>query len=135
MPDRTDFDRRRLRVMLVDDHPIVREGLRRRIEAQPDMDVCCEAESAAEALIVTHEGTTPRVVNIERTSVPIAGNDMLQISVPFGAPDGMQFIECERGGAPVFYVMGDGRVIGGAGAYFDDNVELGDGGKGLPTLP
>jgi DNA-binding NarL/FixJ family response regulator len=50
MPDRTDFDRRRLRVMLVDDHPIVREGLRRRIEAQPDMDVCCEAESAAEAL-------------------------------------------------------------------------------------
>ncbi len=85
------------------------------------------SESAAEALIVTHEGTTPRVVNIERTSVPIAGNDMLQISVPFGAPDGMQFIECERGGAPVFYVMGDGRVIGGAGAYFDDNVELGDG--------
>jgi DNA-binding NarL/FixJ family response regulator len=50
MPDRTDFDRRRLRVMLVDDHPIVREGLRRRIEAQPDMDVCCEAESAVEAL-------------------------------------------------------------------------------------
>lgn len=38
-----------LRVMLVDDHPVVREGFSRYIETQPDMRVCCQTGSAAEA--------------------------------------------------------------------------------------
>jgi DNA-binding NarL/FixJ family response regulator len=37
-------------VLIVDDHPIVREGLRRRIEAQPDKAVCGEAGRMSEAL-------------------------------------------------------------------------------------
>jgi DNA-binding NarL/FixJ family response regulator len=37
--------------LIVDDHPIVREGIRRKIESQPDMEVGCEAGNAAEALI------------------------------------------------------------------------------------
>jgi len=43
------------RILIVDDHPLVREGLAARISAQPDMEVCGEAadiESALE-LIVT----------------------------------------------------------------------------------
>jgi DNA-binding NarL/FixJ family response regulator len=35
--------------MIVDDHPIVRQGLRRLIENESDLRVCCEAESATEA--------------------------------------------------------------------------------------
>ena len=35
-------DRKR-RVLIVDDHPIVRQGLRRLIEAESDLEVCCEA--------------------------------------------------------------------------------------------
>jgi DNA-binding NarL/FixJ family response regulator len=45
----------RVTVAIVDDHPLVREGLAARISAQPDMEVCGEAadvESALE-LIVT----------------------------------------------------------------------------------
>ena len=34
------------RVLIVDDHPIVRQGLRRLIEAEPDLEVCGEAETA-----------------------------------------------------------------------------------------
>jgi DNA-binding NarL/FixJ family response regulator len=41
-------DRRR-RVLIVDDHPIVRQGLRRLIEAEPDLEVCGESETAREA--------------------------------------------------------------------------------------
>jgi len=40
----------KIRVLIVDDHPIVREGLVRRINAEQDMQACGEAESAAEAL-------------------------------------------------------------------------------------
>ncbi len=41
-----------IRVLIVDDHPIVRYGLRQLIELEDDMTVCGEAESAAEALNV-----------------------------------------------------------------------------------
>ena len=40
----------KVRVLIVDDHPVVREGLARRIDRQPDLEVCGEAESAHEAL-------------------------------------------------------------------------------------
>jgi DNA-binding NarL/FixJ family response regulator len=38
------------RVIVVDDHPIVREGLEQLISREADLDVCCSAENAAEAL-------------------------------------------------------------------------------------
>jgi DNA-binding NarL/FixJ family response regulator len=38
------------KVLIVDDHPIVREGLAVCINRQPDMTVCCEAQSPTEAL-------------------------------------------------------------------------------------
>ncbi len=37
------------RVLIVDDHPAVREGLALRINQQPGMEVCCEASSIQEA--------------------------------------------------------------------------------------
>ena len=39
-----------LRIMLVDDHPLVRDGLRARLEAQPHLRVVAEAGAADEAL-------------------------------------------------------------------------------------
>jgi len=41
---------RRKRILLVDDHPLVREWLTQLINQQPDLVVCGEAESAATAL-------------------------------------------------------------------------------------
>lgn len=38
--------RRRTRILVVDDHPIVRLGIRQMLAAEPDLDVCAEAESA-----------------------------------------------------------------------------------------
>ena len=38
------------KIMLVDDHPIVRRGFREVIAREPDLDVCGEAGDASEAL-------------------------------------------------------------------------------------
>lgn len=38
------------RIMLVDDHPMTREGLAAIINRQPDLLVCCEANNPAEAI-------------------------------------------------------------------------------------
>ena len=40
----------RRRILVVDDHPMMREGLRQLIASEPDLEVCCEAEDAATAL-------------------------------------------------------------------------------------
>ena len=38
------------RILMVDDHPIVREGMALFLNAQPDLHLCCEAGSTEEAL-------------------------------------------------------------------------------------
>lgn len=39
----------RRRVLIVDDHPIVRQGLKRMIESEPDLEVCGEAATESQA--------------------------------------------------------------------------------------
>jgi DNA-binding NarL/FixJ family response regulator len=50
-----------IRLMLVDDHAIIRQGLAYILEAQPDMTVVGEAATAEQALAVARE-TTPDLV-------------------------------------------------------------------------
>lgn len=50
----------RIRIALCDDHGVVRSGLRRILEAEPDLEVVGEAGSAAEAVEVARE-TQPDV--------------------------------------------------------------------------
>ena len=39
-----------IRIVLADDHPIVRRGLRSLLESQPDLQVCAEAGDGAVAM-------------------------------------------------------------------------------------
>ena len=44
------------RILIADDHAIVRSGLRKVLDAQPDLEVVAEAEDGAEAVEKALEG-------------------------------------------------------------------------------
>ncbi len=46
-----------IRILLADDHPVVREGLRGMLAAEPDIDVVGAAASGAEAIARPVPGT------------------------------------------------------------------------------
>ncbi|MCS6947958.1 MAG: response regulator transcription factor [Steroidobacteraceae bacterium] len=52
----------RRRVLIVDDHPIVRQGLKRMIDAESDLKVCGEAESEPQARRAVKELTPDAVI-------------------------------------------------------------------------
>ncbi len=54
----------RIKVLIVDDHPLVRDGLAARIDGEPDMVVCGEAESVRSALAHI-EAEPPHVVIVD----------------------------------------------------------------------
>lgn len=54
----------RRRVLIVDDHPIVRQGLKRMIEAEADMEVCGEAATEVQARRAIRE-LTPDIVIVD----------------------------------------------------------------------
>ncbi len=54
----------RARVLIVDDHPLVREGLASRIALQPDLEVCGEAADVDQALTLVRN-TRPAVVLLD----------------------------------------------------------------------
>lgn len=65
------------RVLLVDDHPIVRQGLWQLIDAQPDLTVCGEAVDAVDALRVIPE-FNPDVVIVDITLPGMSGIELVK---------------------------------------------------------
>ncbi len=60
--DNTDRKQEKTRIMMVDDHPLMREGMARFLNLQEDLDVCCEAGSVEEALAVVADGNPALVI-------------------------------------------------------------------------
>jgi DNA-binding NarL/FixJ family response regulator len=63
------------RVLIVDDHPIVRQGLRRMIDPEPDLMVCGEAQSEREARAAIRK-LEPDVVIVD---ISLAQGDGLEL--------------------------------------------------------
>jgi len=65
-----------VRIVLIDDHAILRQGLRSLLEREPDLQVVGEASSAGEALVVV-ERARPSIVLLDMKLSPAADNDGL----------------------------------------------------------
>jgi len=79
----------KLRVFVVDDHPIVRQGLAQMINREPDLTVCGEAEQAASAL---------QAIVSERP-------DILILDISLGGPDGLELLKNVRTRYPALPVL------------------------------
>jgi DNA-binding NarL/FixJ family response regulator len=73
----------RKRVFVVDDHPIVREGLTLLINREPDLMVCGEAEETQAAL----------------EAIARIRPDVLVVDISLSGPDGLDLIKTVRAGA------------------------------------
>jgi DNA-binding NarL/FixJ family response regulator len=67
-------------VLIVDDHPIVRQGLRSLIDQENDLTVCGEAGSAGEAL----------------KAVPKLKPDLMLVDISLKGPDGLELTKSIR---------------------------------------
>src|SRR5262245_7551170 len=65
------------RVVIVDDHPAVREALSYRIGREPDLEVCGEAGDLAEALQLVGE-TRPDVAVVDLSLKTGSGIDLIK---------------------------------------------------------
>ncbi|HVE62792.1 MAG TPA: response regulator transcription factor [Mycobacteriales bacterium] len=73
-----------VRVLIVDDHDVVRHGVRRLIESAPDLNVCAEAADSAAA------------VSAARTQQP----DVAVVDVRLGPDDGIEAARLVREASP-----------------------------------
>jgi DNA-binding NarL/FixJ family response regulator len=65
------------KVLLVDDHPVVREGLAERINREADFTVCCVAENDREAMVAI-ERCAPDIVVLDLALPRSHGMEVLQ---------------------------------------------------------
>ena len=65
------------KVLVVDDHPIVRQGLALLINREPDLTVCGEAEDAPTAI----------------QSIPATEPDILVVDISLSGPDGLDLLK------------------------------------------
>ena len=72
----TGTSSKRMRIMLVDDHEIVRQGIRSLIETCPDWTVCVEASDGQEALKLAEE-FRPDLVVLDVSMPKMTGLDVI----------------------------------------------------------
>jgi DNA-binding NarL/FixJ family response regulator len=69
--------RQKTRILIVDDHPMLREGLASLLGAQPDIEVCGQAESAPQALDMI-PSTHPDIVIADVTMPGRSGIELIK---------------------------------------------------------
>jgi DNA-binding NarL/FixJ family response regulator len=107
------------RILLVDDHPLFRDGVRAALASADDLDVVGEAETVAEAVALAAE-LSPDVVlmdlglpdgsGIDATRAILAAAPAVRVLVMTMTSDDEAVVAAMRAGARGFVVKGSGRA-------------------------
>ncbi|HEU4494908.1 MAG TPA: response regulator transcription factor [Rubrobacteraceae bacterium] len=129
----------KLRVLIADDHPLFRDGMRGLLSTQPDIEVAGEATTGDEAVKLTGE-LQPDVVlmdvrmpglgGIEATRRVLAANPRIRVLVVTMFEDDATVFTAMRAGARGYVlkdddkddVLGAIRTVGRGGAVFGPSV-------------
>lgn len=68
----------RSRILIVDDHPLVRQGITQLVNQEADLHICCEAENAEEA-IESIRNCVPDLVIVDISLEGISGIELVKI--------------------------------------------------------
>jgi DNA-binding NarL/FixJ family response regulator len=145
-----------IRILLVDDHPLVRSGLRSLLEAEPDLRVVGEAADGAAAITAVRH-LQPDVVLMD---LRMPGMDGIEATRHLAGPEGEDpakvlivtmfdldedVVEAVRAGARGYLLKGDSpdrlieaiRDVAGGGAVLAPSITrqlLDHAARGLPSL-
>jgi DNA-binding NarL/FixJ family response regulator len=65
-------------VMLVDDHAMLRHGMAMLINAEPDMEVCAEAEDGGEAMAMLESDQHPDIALVDLSLKTLSGFELIK---------------------------------------------------------
>ena len=120
----------RLRVLIADDHPLFRDGMRGLLSTQPDIEVAGEATTGEEAVKLTGE-LEPDVVlmdlkmpglgGIEATRRVLAANPRIRVLIVTMLEDDATVFTAMRAGARGYVLKDDDKddVLGAIRAELD----------------
>jgi DNA-binding NarL/FixJ family response regulator len=101
----------RITVMIVDDHPIIREGLRKLLEMESDIDVIAEAGTGEQALDVARQKqpdvvlldiNLPRMNGLQVASLLKADRNRIAVILLTAYDDEEQVLHAMRSGASAY---------------------------------
>jgi DNA-binding NarL/FixJ family response regulator len=107
---------KRISVMIVDDHPLFRQGLRRVIEAEDDMEVIIEVGDGEEALRLAQK-MVPDVIMMD-VNIPTMNGLQVTRSLKSSLPNiGVIMLTAYHDDEQIFHA-----IKAGAGAYYPKDV-------------
>lgn len=117
------FDNRRIRCVLAHDHVLLRQGLRRLLEDEPDMEVVAEAGNAAEALQRVFE-QRPDVVIAAADIFGCQGDAAKRMILQESPHSRVLFLETDEGGDLPREAAGNGGSCAVRGTSAEELVEM-----------
>lgn len=89
MAEKKQSQKAKKRILIVDDHPMMRQGLAQLIDNEPDLMACCEADTAGEGL------------NLVATKKP----DLVIVDISLPGKNGLELIKDIRALSPEVLIL------------------------------